>query len=485
MISSKTKAGNTALIAGSIAALIAINLVIWRKKQRQKESLYPPTPPIGMGETIEKVSSPQYPSFMLHLAKITNSYTFRLKIPVFGYPMVVAVGDLATHRAVLKDSETIRPIDPFYKAFNDITGGVESIFTTNGDYWHKRRKLLSPSFSSRHVGRMNQVAQDKVKEWIERKLRPLSKESKSFDVAEEMLGVILAAICETAFQYQISAEEEEGYNRELDICLKEFLFKSTANPLRPLLGRLLPERRRAHQAAESLMEFANTIMQHYKKLESPIKDTLIDRIMNSDVYSNDRERQADIVFLLFAGHDTTALSLSWTLLELAKHPQHVQSVRESLSQLPPNEWGSSNALGNVLKEGMRLHPATAAGSIRQINKDIQAEGGFLLPKGSAVILPLILLFRNPDIYTNPDIFDPNRWVNSTTEMVDAHLPFSLGKQNCLGQALARVELQSIIGMICSEFDLEVEDEGTSTFFLTYKPVGARLIATQARSVAKN
>jgi len=61
-------------------------------------------------------------------------------------------------------------------------------------------------------------------------------------------------------------------------------------------------------------------------------------------------------------------------------------------------------------------------------------------------------------------------------MLDAFNPFSLGKQNCVGQSLAQAETFAIVARICSEFELSVESEGTVDFFLTLKPVGARLRA---------
>ena len=65
---------------------------------------------------------------------------------------------------------------------------------------------------------------------------------------------------------------------------------------------------------------------------------------------------------------------------------------------------------------------------------------------------------------------------NTGEMLDAFNPFSLGKQNCMGQSLAKAETLAIVPKICSQFDLTVEDEGDAAYFLTLKPVGARLSA---------
>jgi cytochrome P450 len=309
----------------------------------------------------------------------------------------------------------------------------------------------------------------KTEEWIETRLRPMIERGEAFDVGDEMIGMILSALCETAFEFQLTEQDQRQYRDDLEICLKEFLFKSTTNPFRVVLGRLIPERRRAYQAAERLMDLAKKIMDNYRALPAPLKDTIIDRVMNSDVYASEREIQADIGLLLLAGHDTTAYSIAWTLLELARNQEHLQAVRQSVANLRPEEYHSCNTLQNVIKEAMRLHPVAAAGSFRVIGEDLETKEGYLLPAGSILFLPLILLFRNPRVFQNPDQFQPNRWENATKEMMDSWLPFSLGKQNCVGQALAKIELENVIARICSEFDLSVAKEGGADFFLTMKP----------------
>jgi len=179
---------------------------------------------------------------------------------------------------------------------------------------------------------------------------------------------------------------------------------------------------------------------------------------------------------LLAGHDTTAYSIAWILIELARNPPEQKKLRDELSQLSPEEWNKSEHLKMVIKEGMRLHPVASAGSLRKIGRDIFTPNKELIPKGSICFCPFILLFRNPDIFPDPNVFNPRRWENPTRDQLDAFNPFSLGKQNCVGQSLAKAETQAIVARICSEFELQVEDEGDVDFFLTLKPVGARLRA---------
>lgn len=167
-------------------------------------------------------------------------------------------------------------------------------------------------------------------------------------------------------------------------------------------------------------------------------------------------------------------SIAFTLIELAKNPNEQRRLREALRQLPPESWSSCEELQRVVKEGYRLHPVGR--SLRLIGRDMTTNSRELLPKGSLCVLQFQMLFRNPRIFDEPDTYRPSRWEHPTREMLDAVNPFSLGRQNCVGQSLARAETCGIIARICSEFELSIESEGSVSFFLTVKPAHARLRA---------
>ena len=221
------------------------------------------------------------------------------------------------------------------------------------------------------------------------------------------------------------------------------------------------------------------IMKEWREKEHPIQGTLIQLIMDSDAIPTEEEKAAQLLEFLVAGHDTTAYSIAFILIELAKNPVEQAKLREALTLLPPESWSSSSQLQWVVKEGMRLHPV--ARSIRVPGRDIVTSKNEVLPKGSMCIAHFMLLFRNPDIFEDPDTFRPSRWEIPSRDMLEAFQPFSMGRQNCVGQSLARAETFGIVARICSEFELTVEEEGLVTFFLTVKPVGARL---KARRVAR-
>ena len=282
---------------------------IFQNAKHKKTS--PPLAPWGMFETIRGMTSDQVPWFILKSAEICGTDTFRLSLPIPGAPMVVATRDSSLAREVLNDSLSWKP--KTYQDFEPV--GYGTIFTRNGSFWQSRRKCVASAFSVKHVKRMNQVAMDRIDHWIENKLIPWSKQGTPFNIAEEMISVTLEAICETAFEYQISDEEKHNFTCNCELIFKEYFTKSIINPFRKYLGNLLPERRRARQAAEANHAFALRIIQNYRKNPNPTKGTIIDLIANNSCYASDDEVAADVVVYLVGGHDVSVTCI----LQLFKH----------------------------------------------------------------------------------------------------------------------------------------------------------------------
>jgi cytochrome P450 len=149
------------------------------------------------------------------------------------------------------------------------------------------------------------------------------------------------------------------------------------------------------------------------------------------------------------------------------------------------ERKDSELLKRCIREAMRLWPVSAPGPFRKVgrdyvvkssNNDTTDERDVMIPKGSAVFMPIICLFRNEAIFEDHERFEPARWETPTEEMKKAWMPFAVGIRNCLGQSLATCEMQVILSKICANYNFELVEEGSFDFFLILHPVGVRLKA---------
>lgn len=474
------------LLANNAKVLIVFALLYLLIKSIYKYYLLsaklPPVIKSTLMETMKGMTGPKLPEFLLKSADNLNNYTFRLPSLPFMQQTIIT-GDADFAREVLMDPQTIKPSMYMETELNNIG----NIFSRNGHFWYIRRKGIVPAFSSKHVQRMNQVALDKTEKWIQEKLIPWSENNVPFDVGKEMVSITLEAICETAFEYTITPQEKEEFIHNSEIQFKEFVSRSMHNPMRKYLPYwLIPERRHAIGHFEKNYQFALKIIQEYRSIPNPLKGTIMDLIVSNPCYENDYEIASDVLTYLTAGYDTTAYTIAFTLSELARHPSEQMKVQEDLLNAASTpgiktsftrQWKQSGVLQRAIRESMRLNPVSAGGSARLCGRDfLSKKDGYVIPKGSIVIVPPILLHRNAFVYDNAHEYIPSRWETATQMQKDHFMLFSAGKQNCVGQSLAIAEVQCIIPRILSEFVLEVHDEGCTTYFLTYKPHNVMLKA---------
>jgi len=466
-----------------VAGLTAASLILYKSfAVRSKGSGENPLPkaPMGVLETMRMLTSPQLPHHFVRIAKELNSWIYELNMPLPGHPKTIVVASVEDYRDILNDKGSQKPL-AFYGQLVEISPTrKKSLFAMKADdEWHRRRKGTMPAFSQRHVRRMNDIALKQTDLWIEETLAPMVEKGESIDILYGMLQVILRAFCETAFQYDITDEELDLFLDEWDLVGKEYILKSITNPLRKYFTAFLPERRRAREACVTLYDFFQRIIDNYRSLDDPFEGTVINRIMTNTTFQDDDERASELFLYIVAGHDTTAVTLTWTLMELCRNAEEQTKLRQALSHIDPLDWSKSDILKMVIRESMRLNSVVASSVSREIGRDfVTKKGSYFLPKGSFIFLPSYALGRNTDIFTDADVFRPSRWETATQEMKEAVLPFALGRQNCAGQALATAELHTILARMIKEYDFSLEEEGHGEFHAIWKPVGVRMKATK-------
>jgi retinoid hydroxylase len=162
--------------------------------------------------------------------------------------------------------------------------------------------------------------------------------------------------------------------------------------------------------------------------------------------------------LLFAAHETTASLMSWLLFELGNHPEWQGKLRQEYltvvgeGQIEVSHLRQLLQMSSVLKEGERLYPPV--GFIpRGVLQDIEF-GGYRIPAGWTIILSPLFTHRLPEIYAEPDLFDPDRFAPPRAE--DSQDPYALigfgaGIHSCIGVEFAKMEMKLILGILLSQY----------------------------------
>lgn len=244
------------------------------------------------------------------------------------------------------------------------------------------------------------------------------------------------------------------------------------------------ENREAWKAAERINKVGHDILARYRATHSAAEieaDTSIIGHLVRSPYPTEIERVADVTIFMLAGHDTTAFQLSWIIIELARNPDVVKKLREELdssfSECGPRDCTAQQLsqldyMGKVIKEGIRLWPVVANGSQRVTAVAIPY-GEYVIPKDSTLAVNNFIMMRT-GIHDGHK-FIPERWNDDDPDrekLKEAFIPFSSGKRNCVGQALALLELKLVIATLFYSYDFEVIGEFKELVSLTMKPINA-------------
>jgi cytochrome P450 len=167
-------------------------------------------------------------------------------------------------------------------------------------------------------------------------------------------------------------------------------------------------------------------------------------------FGND-ELMPELIGLFFAGYETTARTLVWTLYLLERHPQVLAALHDELAgvlggrSVDASDLPRLELLERVVKESMRLLPPMPILFSRVAASDA-ALGGHALPKGSNVVISPYITQREPDLYAEPRRFMPERWATLSPTPFE-YLPFGAGPRVCIGAAFARQSLRLILATI--------------------------------------
>ncbi|XP_018111782.1 cytochrome P450 family 4 subfamily B member 1 L homeolog isoform X2 [Xenopus laevis] len=176
---------------------------------------------------------------------------------------------------------------------------------------------------------------------------------------------------------------------------------------------------------------------------------------------SDEDIRAEVDTFMFEGHDTTSSGISWILYCMATHPEHQQKCQEEINEVlgerQTMEWDD---LGRIpyttmcIKESLRLYPPVPSVS-RELAKPITFHDGKSLPAGILVSLQIYAIHRNPNVWKDPEIFDPLRFSpeNSSKRHSHAFVPFAAGPRNCIGQNFAMNEMKVAVALTLKRFEL--------------------------------
>ena len=170
-----------------------------------------------------------------------------------------------------------------------------------------------------------------------------------------------------------------------------------------------------------------------------------------------------VVWIMFAGFHTSSNTASWTIVELARHPEwvpgivrEVDSISASGEELSFASLRAIPALDRFIFEVLRLHPPLVT-LMRHVRKDFEYKG-CTIPAGDTIVISPYVAHRIPELFPDPERFDPTR---PEPPSVFAYIPFGGGRRKCVGNAFALLQVKSIFCALLRRYEFELVDEPSS------------------------
>ena len=175
-----------------------------------------------------------------------------------------------------------------------------------------------------------------------------------------------------------------------------------------------------------------------------------------------------LLLFIWAGHETTAGQIAWTLIDLLQHPDYLQQVREEADAvlggrpLSALTWQDVNALHKMecaVKESERLHPVAHI-VMRRAVEDLEFSG-YHVPRGSFVMAAPCMSHRMPEVFQDPHAYRPGRFERGTAGAAlepNRLIGFGGGVHRCIGVNFARVEMRIVLALLVRHYDMELLDE---------------------------
>ncbi|KAG5344268.1 CP4C3 protein, partial [Acromyrmex heyeri] len=313
------------------------------------------------------------------------------------------------------------------------------LVTSSGEKWHVRRKLLTPTF---HSGLLETYLKT-IKEETNVLISCLGKEvDKWFNIVPFAKRAALDIICVL-------------YN----IHILNFIFKKYNK-----IFKIVIVKRKAEWKSDT--NFNNS-----KKKRRALLDLLLQISQNGTVLS-DEDICEEVNTFMYAGHDTLATSISWTLYALGRNPEYQQKILEEYNDMAvdTNEITLENIhkltwLEACIKEQWRLYPVTPL-IARQIYKPIEIMSS-QIPPGSTVLINSYLLHRDDRFFPEPHIYRPERFLPDGPKLPPyAFIPFSAGSRNCIGWKFATLVVKIAILSVLKAFRVEALDKEDELRFIS-------------------
>jgi cytochrome P450 len=401
-------------------------------------------------------------------------------------------------RHVLQDHWRNYPRSFFYNRTKEVIG--DSLVSSEGDPWRWQRRMCQPAFQHARVealaGTMTDATELMLRRWEPHASG--ARNGTSLDIYPELMRLTLSIAGRTLFGVDLGEDADvigpavtglmhwlfHRINNSLSFppavpTLRSLRFRRDRRTLESFMYGIVNERRGQARAGEAVADHGDLLSMLMLARDEATGQAL------SDVQLRDQ-----VITFIGAGHETTAVALTWAFYLISRHPDVEARVREEVEQVLSGRTPTSADVPKlrytrqVIEESMRLYPPVYA----LLRDAVEADeiGGYPIPAGSSIILSQYVTHRHPAFWDAPvEGFDPDRF---SPEKVAARpkfafFPFLGGPHQCIGQDFAMMEMAMVVAMVLQRYTLRLAAAGPVEILpmLSLRPRGGMPMMVQARA----
>jgi cytochrome P450 len=326
-------------------------------------------------------------------------------------------------------------------------GGIVSVY---GDQWRAQRGTLQPAFQPSRVMSYAETIQDVSSDVVS----GLS-DGETFDAREVFTDITMEVMLETLFGG--ASDEEKTISSAAERITKWFLETAT-------VGDVPPEVQDGFETKRSeLLELIDGMVEERDgSEEGDLLSMLIAVGSEGEANYTDERIRDEMITTLFAAHETTSLTLTYTLFLLADNPAVESELQSELDDVldgatpGPEHLDELTYTKQVINEALRMY-SPAHSLFREATEDVVLDGR-RIPEGDVLYLPQCVIHRDERWWDSPGEFRPERFAGESDRPSFSFFPFGAGPRRCIGEDFARAEAEIVTAALLQSFNFERKTE---------------------------
>jgi cytochrome P450 len=397
-----------------------------------------------------------------------------VEVSFVGWPIILVSDMAAIEKILVKEHRSFIKNRIVWRHVTALFG--KGLLTSEGAFWHRQRRLAAPPFAHRQLVTYGPdivaLADAAAERW---------HDGEIVDIHPHMMSLTLRIAAKTLFD---AAVEEDI--ADIDHALNDLIVEMEARFKRPFVipdAVPLPGHLRYRRAIRTVERVVARMVAERRRDGVEGRTDFLSRIMaardEQGQGMTDAQLRDEAMTLLLAGHETTALAMSWALHLLSLNPEVQERLVAELEEvLGDRDAGVEDVdalpyTEAVINEAMRVYPP--AWLIGRESTEPFEINGKTYAAGTTVLVSPWVLHRDPRYFDDPEVFRPERWLDGLAERLPrfAFMPFGGGPRICIGQRFAMIEAVLMTATLARRFSFEGQRDRPPKPFpsITLRPEG--------------